>query len=84
MDVAQVDFGDEGVMRLTAVEGKVKNGQVRVLADVRLPENAKVYVVIPGVEERAVPYIGSPRLAHPEQVADFEKEVIEEGPNADL
>ncbi len=71
-------------MKVTAIEGTVENGQVRLPADVRLPENAKVYVVIPGVEERAIPYIGSPRLAHPEQVADFEKEVIEEGPDADL
>lgn len=55
-------------MRLTAIEDTVENGQVRLPADVRLPENAKVYVVIPGVEERAVPYIGSPRLAHPSRL----------------
>lgn len=40
-------------MRVTTVEGTVENGQVRLPADIRLPENAKVYVVVPGVEERA-------------------------------
>jgi hypothetical protein len=41
-------------------------------------EKAKVYVVIPDVEIPPFAYIGSPRLAHLEQAADFEKEVIEE------
>ena len=71
-------------MRVTTVEGTVENGQVRLPADVRLPENAKVYVIVPGVEEKAPLYVGSPRLTHPEQAADFEKEVIEESPDASL
>ena len=71
-------------MKVTTVEGTVENGQVRLPANVRLPENAKVYVVVPGVEENATFYIGSPRLAHPEQAADFEKEVIEESSDASL
>lgn len=71
-------------MRVTTVEGTVENGQVRLPADVRLPENAKVYVVVPGVEERTTFYIGSPRLVHPEQAIDFEKEVVEENPDAIL
>ncbi|MGH7137463.1 MAG: hypothetical protein ACREHD_17095 [Pirellulales bacterium] len=71
-------------MRVTTVEGTVENGQVRLPADVRLPENAKVYVIVPGVEERAAIHMGSPRLTHPEQAADFEKEVIEGTPNAEL
>ena len=36
------------------------------------------YVVVPGIEARAILYVSSPRLAHSEQAADFEKEVIEE------
>lgn len=69
-------------MRVTTVEGTVENGQVKLPADVCLPEHAKVYVVCPGLEERAMPYLGSPRLARPEQAADFEKEVSEESPDA--
>ncbi|HQU46188.1 MAG TPA: hypothetical protein VNH11_18350 [Pirellulales bacterium] len=71
-------------MSVTTVEGTVENGQVRLPADVRLPENAKVYVVVPGVEERTTLYMGSPRLARPEQAADFEKEVLVESPDAGL
>ena len=71
-------------MRETTVEGTIENGQVKLPANVRLPENAKVLVIIPGVEQQPPLYIGSPRLAHPEQAADFEKEVIEESPDGGL
>jgi len=67
-------------MRVTTFEGIVENGQIRLPATVRLPERAKVYVVIPDVEIQTVAYIGSPRLVHPEQAADFKKEVVEELP----
>ncbi len=71
-------------MGVTTFEGIVENGQIRLPAAVRLPERTKVYVVIPDVEVQTVAYIGSPRLVHPEQAADFEKEVIEEPSDADL
>jgi hypothetical protein len=71
-------------MGVTTVEGIVENGQIRLPAAVRLPERTKVYVVIPDVEVQPVAYIGSPRLVHPEQAADFTKEVIEEPSDADL
>ena len=67
-------------MRVATFEGIVENGQIRLPATVRLPEKAKVYVVIPDVEIQTVAYIGSPRLVHPEQAADFKKEVVEELP----
>jgi len=65
-------------MKVTTFQGIVENGQIRLPASVRLPEKATVYVVIPGVEIPSVGYIGSPRLAHPEQAADFQKKVSEE------
>jgi len=71
-------------MSVTTFEGIIENGQIRLPASVRLPDKAKVYVVIPHVEIRPVAYIGSPRLVHPEQVEDFKKEVIEEMTNAGL
>ena len=67
-------------MRVTTFEGIVENGQIRLPATVRLPERAKVYVVIPDVEIQTVAYVGSPRLVHAEQAADFKKEVVEELP----
>ena len=71
-------------MGVATFEGIVENGQIRLPAAVRLPERTKVYVVIPDVEVQPVAYIGSPRLVHPEQAADFQKEVIEEPSDADL
>jgi hypothetical protein len=69
-------------MKVTTLPGIVENGQIRLADNVRLPEKATVYVVIPGVEITSAAYIGSPRLVHPEQAADFKKEVIEEIQNA--
>lgn len=70
-------------MRVTTFEGVVENGQIRLPADVCLPEKAKVYVVIPTVISSPA-YIASPRLAHPEQAKEFVKEVIEDTPNASV
>jgi len=69
-------------MGVRTFEGIVEQGQIRLPANVRLPEKAKVYVVIPDIEVQTVAYIGSPRLVHPEQAADFIKKVIEEPPDA--
>lgn len=71
-------------MKVTTYEGIVENGHIRLPANVVLPEQARVYVVIPQLEAEAIAYIGSPRLVHPEQMRDFQKEVIEEKDNASL
>jgi uncharacterized lipoprotein YbaY len=55
------------------VEGVVENGQIRLRERVTLPENAKVYVIVPDADAPARIY--SPRLAHPEQAAQFAKQV---------
>lgn len=71
-------------MSVTTIEGVVENGQIRLPTSVRLPEKAKVYVVVPDVEVPSIVYVGSPRLVHPEQAADFRKEIIEENRDASL
>jgi hypothetical protein len=63
------------------VEGVVENGQIRLSNDVVLPENSKVYVVIAEAKRSAPARIYSPRLMHPEQAADFRKQVLELPPN---
>ena len=65
-------------MKVTTFEGIIENGQIRLPANVHIPEKTKVYVVVPNVETQPASHISSPRLAHPEQVRDFEKQVIEE------
>ena len=64
-------------MKVETYEGVVENGQIRLPPNVCLPENAKVYIVVPSIETRHGGFVCSPRLAHPEQAADFKKEIIE-------
>ncbi len=71
-------------MKVATFEAIVENGQIRLPPSIHLPEKAKVYVVIPGIEVPSAAYIGSPRLARPEQASDFQKEVIEGDLNAGL
>ncbi|MGE0130866.1 MAG: hypothetical protein AB7U82_22540 [Blastocatellales bacterium] len=71
-------------MNVATFEAVVENGQVRLPATVHLPEKAKVYVIVPGVETSPMFYIATPRLMRKEQSADFAKEVIEELPDAEL
>jgi hypothetical protein len=51
---------------------------------VTLPEHTKVYVVLPDVEIAAQAHVYSPRLAHPEQAADFAKQIIEVSADTEL
>jgi hypothetical protein len=73
---------EEKEMNVITNEATDKNGQIRMPPEADLPEDAKVYVVVPDPGVRVVPRIHSPRLAHPEQAADFVKEVIEERTDA--
>ncbi len=71
-------------MKVTTYEATVENGQIRLPESVRLPEHAKVYVIVPGVGEKPVVHAGSPRLARPERAADFTMDVAEECRDAGL
>jgi len=71
-------------MAIVSFESVIENGQVRLPAHLRLPDKTKVYILIPDLETKQVSRIPSPRLLHPEQAADFKKEVIEVKSNATL
>ena len=64
--------------------GTVVKGAIRLESNVRLPENARVYVVVPEDSDAVPARIRSPRLAHPEQAREFQMEVYEEGCDADV
>lgn len=66
-------------MRSTTFEATVENGTIKLPEDIHIPEKTKVYVVVPRGNESPVYHVGSPRLVHPENAADFVKEVTEEG-----
>jgi hypothetical protein len=65
-------------MGVATFEGVVEQGQIRLEAGVRLPEKARVYVIVPDVQIERSAQVFSPRLALHEQAADFELEVFEE------
>jgi hypothetical protein len=71
-------------MNVMTLEGIVEQGQIRLVSDVQLPDNTKVYVVVPGLRVEQVAHVFTPRLVHPEQASDFVMEVVEEPSNASL
>jgi hypothetical protein len=63
-------------MSVITLEGVVEHGQIRLKTNVQLPDNTKVYVVVPNVQIQQTGRILSPHLTHPEQAADFKMEII--------
>lgn len=59
-------------------EAVYEDGVIRLTDDVHLPEHTRVFVIVPEATVVPANRIGSPRLVHPEQAADFVKEVVEE------
>ena len=68
-------------MSVATFAGIVQNGQIKLPENLHLPEQTKVYVVVPGVQQPGTMRVLSPRLAHREQSQDFKKTII---PNADV
>lgn len=64
-------------MQVTTFEGIVKNGQIQLSEDVKLPELAKVYVVVPNMERKRAK-IMSPRLVNKSDSAWFVKTIEED------
>ena len=71
-------------MPVVTLEGVVEHGQIKLKANIPLPDNTKVYVVIPDLQIEQSARLVSPRLAHPAQAADFEMEVSEEPGDAGI
>jgi hypothetical protein len=71
-------------MSVLTFEGVVEDGQIHLKPSVRLPDKTKVYVLVPDMQVDQVARIFSPRLAHPEQAADFVMEIVEGSADAGL
>jgi hypothetical protein len=72
-------------MKLVAHEAVVEHGQVKLPDSVRLPDQTRVIVLVPGpAEEAPLLHLLSPRLVRPECAADFQMEVAEEPRDAGL
>lgn len=63
-------------MSVVAFEGIIQDGQIRLTSDTSLPEGTRVYVIVPTAPIAHVAKVYSPRLAHPEDAADFVLEII--------
>ncbi len=68
--------------KLATYEGVVENGHVTLPPNADIPEKTRVYVLVPDPGMQKPLYIASPRLVHPEQAKDFEKQVIEDTTDA--
>jgi len=64
-------------MTITTYEGVVEKGRIRLKSGVKLPENVKVYVVVPELQtqEKKMARVPSPRLTHRKQASDFKMKV---------
>lgn len=71
-------------MQVTAIEGVVENGRIRLREDVVLAENTRVFVVIADAPVTSPPRIRTPHLADPKQAVDFQKQIVEIRPDAKL
>jgi hypothetical protein len=67
---------DRVIVKVGAI-GIVEGGRVRLESDVHLPERARVYVLVPDFDVVEGQRVTSPRLAHPQQLAEFEMEVVD-------
>lgn len=64
-------------MKVVTYEAVVEGGEVKLPRAVKLPEHARVYVVVPGSEVLPPSMIHTPHLLRPEQAADFAMEIVE-------
>ena len=61
-------------MQVTTIQGIVKNGQIQLSEDVKLPEMTEVYVVVPKMESQRA-RIMSPRLVNKSDADKFVKTI---------
>jgi hypothetical protein len=71
-------------MSVLTLEGIVEDGRIRLIENVRLPEDARVYVVVPELQVESRLQVLTPHLARPEQAGDFTLEVRAEAEDAGM
>jgi hypothetical protein len=69
-------------MKVTTYEATVQGGRVVLPEDAEIPDNTRVYVVVPVPADVRRVRIMSPRLAHPEDTDDFVMRVEREDDDA--
>jgi hypothetical protein len=69
-------------MTITTYEGIVEKGKIRLKTSVRLPDNTKVYVVVPDTQSEKTAQVRSPHLVNRKQAADFKMVISKDNSNA--
>jgi len=69
-------------MTITTYEGIVEKGRIRLQSGIRLPDNAKVYVIVPDLPVKQTARVLTPRLVHRGQAADFKMKINEDEADA--
>ncbi len=64
-------------MVITAIEGVVESGKIRLQEEVTLAENTKVYVILANTPTNILAHLHTPRLADPQRSGDFRKQIVE-------
>ncbi len=64
-------------MSIVTYEGIVEGGQVHLKTNIHLPDNTRVYVVVPDVQVETNARVVTPRLAHSTQAENFKTEIVE-------
>ena len=69
-------------MGVLTIEGIVDHGQIKLMSDVQLPEQMRVYVVVPDMKIESTAHLFSPRLRNLNSSMDFEMEIVKEHSDA--
>jgi hypothetical protein len=71
-------------MKGTTYEATIHDGRIVLPEGTHIPENTRVYVVVPDADEPAPVRMMSPRLVHREDADAFKMQVEREGNDARL
>lgn len=71
-------------MKGTTYEATVQDGRVVLPEDAHIPDNTRIYVVVPADADSSRVRMMSPRLVHPNEAENFTMQVEHEGDNVRL
>ena len=71
-------------MKGTTYEATVQDGRVMLPEHAHIPDNTRVYVVVPSSSDAKSARMMSPRLLHRDEAGDFTMQVVHEGDDARL
>jgi uncharacterized lipoprotein YbaY len=62
---------------VTAIEGVVENGKISLRESVSLPENTRVFVIVPDVSAKPVAHVRPPHFVNVRDAVRFQKQVMD-------